>query len=260
MSCPFGQVAQNTAEIYDPVADTFTSTSSIPGCAAGTQLPSCTTGLPAVCPGSGAASLITSATEVGTTVVITSAANPPGLVVGQYVTVTGVSVPAYNGTFAVTAIPSGTTFRYTDGTTGLAAGAGGYAAANTQTPITAASESGTTVTITSAVSGLIVGDNVTITGINFVSGNTGYNGTFAVTGTGSVSTYTAASGLGSATVTNGFAVADTAQCGLVDSSPALLNSGSVLVTGGDYLTFLGQSSPQTFIFSPSTATFSRRSR
>jgi len=98
---PSGQVAQNTAEIYDPVADSFTSTGSIPGCAAGTAPPTCTTGLPATC------------------------------------------------------------------------------------------------------------------------------------GTG------------------------TTQCGLVDSEAVLLNSGKVLLTGGDYIVFLGQSSPQAFIFDPATATFSQ---
>jgi hypothetical protein len=46
-----------------------------------------------------------------------------------------------------------------------------------------------------------------------------------------------------------------AQCGLVDSSAVLLNDNTVLVTGGDYITFLGQSSPQAFIYTPSGPTW-----
>ena len=51
--------------------------------------------------------------ESGTTVTITSAANPTNLIVGDKVTIANVSVAGYNGIFTVTAIPSGTTFQYT---------------------------------------------------------------------------------------------------------------------------------------------------
>ena len=34
-SAPAGQVALNTAELYNPATDAFTATGSIPGCAAG---------------------------------------------------------------------------------------------------------------------------------------------------------------------------------------------------------------------------------
>ena len=127
---PLGQVAQNSAEIYDPVADTFTATGSIPGCTAGTAPPSCTTGLPAVC--TGTYSTISTATESGSTVTITDAANPSGLTMGGNVTISGVSVAGYNGVFAVTNIPNGTSFQYTD-VTGLASGANGSVTAGAAT-------------------------------------------------------------------------------------------------------------------------------
>jgi len=133
--------------------------------------------------------------------------------------------------------------------TGLPSICGGPSAA-----ITAASESGTTVTITSAVTGILTGSNVVIAGIT----PAGYNGTFAVTGTGSGTfTYTAAASLGAATVTNGTAVADTFECGMVDQGAALIpnDSGKVLLAGGDAVQFLGESSNLAFIFDPSTQTF-----
>ena len=123
---PPGKVALNSAELYDPVHDTFTATGSIPGCAAGVA--SCATGLPAVCAGPSTA--IASAVESGTTVTVMTTANPTGLLVGSNVAVSDVSVAGYNGTFAVTAIPSRTTFQFA-ATPGLNAGTGGTAAADT---------------------------------------------------------------------------------------------------------------------------------
>lgn len=122
---PPGQTALNSAEIYDPVADSFTATNSIPGCPAGTT---CTTGLPSTCT-AGMTTPITTASESSTTVTITTSSPTPGLISGDKVTVAGVSVAGYNGTFVVTGI-SGNTFTYT-AASGLGAGSGGTAAADT---------------------------------------------------------------------------------------------------------------------------------
>src|SRR5208283_5225107 len=84
---------------------------------------------PFLCPGT--ASPITSTSESGTTVTVTSAANPTGLIVGDNVTIEDLSVVGYNGTFVVTAIPTSTTFQYSVTPTGLAAATGGTAASDT---------------------------------------------------------------------------------------------------------------------------------
>jgi hypothetical protein len=124
---PSGQVAQNTAEIYDPVADSFTATGSIPECAAGT---SCSAGLPSICAGLGSA--IASTSESGTTVTVTmSTANPTGLILGANVTISNVSISGYDGNFSVASVPNDKQFTYTDPTSGLTAGSGGMAAADT---------------------------------------------------------------------------------------------------------------------------------
>ena len=69
---------------------------------------------------------IATATEAGTTVTITTTP-PHGLSVGSVVTISGVGVAGYNGTFTVTSVPSATTFTYTDTNSGLAASSGGTA-------------------------------------------------------------------------------------------------------------------------------------
>ena len=113
----------------------------------------------------------TGATEVGNTVTITTTANH-GLAVGETVTVAGVAVAGYNGSFLVTAVPSNTTFQYTNPTSGLAASGSGTVA------LVGATESGNTVTIqTTAAHGIGVGANVGISGV----GVAGYNGTYTVT-------------------------------------------------------------------------------
>src|SRR6266850_1101759 len=119
------------------------------------------------------------ATENGFLVSITTS-SPHGLAAGQSVTITGVGVAGYNGTFPIVATPSTTQFTYIAGASGLAASGGGTAAS-------------ATVTIQTAVAhGLVSGQLVTTTGI----GVAGYNGTFAITNVPDAThfTFTAATG------------------------------------------------------------------
>jgi hypothetical protein len=110
-----GQIVDSTlgnAEVFDPSSQTW----SVNG---------------------GASAPITSTSESGSTVTVTSAANPAGLVVGQGVTIAGVTCAScpvgttYNGSFPVASIPSSTTFTYTANASTLTAGTGGTAQAGT---------------------------------------------------------------------------------------------------------------------------------
>ena len=88
-----------------------------------------------------------------------------GLSAGQSVTVAGVGVAGYNGTFPVVAVLSSTQFTYIAGASGLAASGGGTSASATAT------------IQTTAAHGFVTGQLVTTAGI----GVAGYNGTFQVT-------------------------------------------------------------------------------
>ncbi|HUJ93355.1 MAG TPA: hypothetical protein VLW46_00165 [Candidatus Bathyarchaeia archaeon] len=104
------------------------------------------------------------ATENGFLVTITTTTTH-GLSAGQSVTISGVGVTGYNGTFPVVSAPSTTQFTYIAGASGLAASGGGTAASATAT-----------IQTTSA-HGFVVGQLVTTSGI----GVAGYNGTFSIT-------------------------------------------------------------------------------
>ncbi|HSS20658.1 MAG TPA: M12 family metallo-peptidase, partial [Pyrinomonadaceae bacterium] len=129
------------------------------------------------------------AEEVGNTVTIATG-NAHTAQVGDVITITGMGVAGYNGTWTVTAVPTSRSLQYTNPTAGLATSGGGtitFAEAG-------AAETGTVVTIrTSAVHGRAIGDIVTMSGV----GVAGYNGTFTITGTPSTRTfqYTAVAGL-----------------------------------------------------------------
>ena len=142
----------------------------------------------------------TGATEVGNTVTITTAA-PHNFAPGQSVTIAGVGVAGYNGSFTIASVPTPTTYTVTNPTAALAASGGG-----TSTPrgvptggggsadSKGASESGTTATvITTAAHNLQVGQLVTVSGV----GVGGYNGDVYVTAVPTTSSfqYTAPAGL-----------------------------------------------------------------
>jgi hypothetical protein len=133
------------------------------------------------------------AEEIGNTVTIATG-NAHTLQAGDVVTVSGVGVAGYNGTWQVTAVPTSRSFQYTNPTAGLATSGGG----TVTLAVPGATESGTTVTIsTVAPHGRSVGDVVVISGV----GVAGYNGTWTVTAAPSARTfqYTAgASGLANA--------------------------------------------------------------
>jgi hypothetical protein len=69
------------------------------------------------------------AAETGTTVTIRTAA-AHNRSVGDIVTIAGVGVGGYNGTFTITAVPSPRSFQYTAGVSGLAPSGGGTATYN----------------------------------------------------------------------------------------------------------------------------------
>ena len=142
-----------------------------------------------------------------------------------------------------------------DCTSGLPSVCGG----TTTSAITSAAETGTTATITMTTAnppGLTMGSNVTVANVSVA----GYNGTFVVTGIPSGTTFTYTTVTGSlASGTGGTAQADTFECGLVDQGAAQIpnDSGKILLAGGDVVAFLGQSSNLSFIFDPSTHSFSQ---
>jgi hypothetical protein len=104
------------------------------------------------------------ATENGFLVTITTSV-AHGLTAAQSVTIAGVGVASYNGTFSIVAVPSPTQFTYIAGASGLTASGGGTAASATAT------------IQTTAAHGFVVGQLVTTTGIGVAN----YNGTFPIT-------------------------------------------------------------------------------
>src|SRR5713101_2671891 len=105
----------------------------------------------------------TGATENGFLVTITTT-TVHGLSAGQSVTIAGVGVSGYNGTFPIVSTPTTTQFTYIAGASGLATSGGGTAASATAT------------IQTTTAHGFVAGQIVATTGI----GVAGYNGTFPI--------------------------------------------------------------------------------
>jgi hypothetical protein len=146
------------------------------------------------------------AEENGNTVTIATG-SAHTLQVGDVVTISGVGVAGYNGTWTVEAVPTSRSFQFTNPVAGLATSGGG----SVTLAMPGATEAGTTVTIsTAAAHNRSVGDVVTIASV----GVSGYNGTFTITAVPTPRTfqYTAAtsglanSGGGSATFFSPFQV------------------------------------------------------
>jgi hypothetical protein len=141
--------------------------------------------------------------------------------VGDSVTIAGVSVAGYNGTFTVNAVGN-RLFTYLDGTIGLGTGTGGTftdttTAGTAQTITNAVQTGGGVVTITSTLSPA-VGDIVVITGVT----PTGFNGTYTVTEVPTVGTFTYTDPRNLLTAGTGGTVTDSNQ-----TSAALWNSVSI---------------------------------
>ncbi len=159
---------------------------------------------------------LVTATEAGTTATFTTTV-PHGVAVGQRVTITGVLVAGYNGTFTVTGITSATAFTVTLPTAGLAASSDGTVGSHCPVAITSATEAGTIATFTtSAAHGFTAGQAVIIGGVGVVT----YDGTFVISSVPSATTFTvtiSTTGLtassGGAASTNG--VATCSQAGVL---------------------------------------------
>jgi|GEM_PF-1232339 len=116
----------------------------------------------------------------GTVTIKTS--SPHGLSVGDSVTLGGVSPVGYQGTYQVTAIPTATTFSYSNSTTGNITLAGTMQLQRQQ-----GVGNGANVTFTTTVPHLLsVGDYVTIDNVS----PAGYRGTYEVTAVPSPTTFT----------------------------------------------------------------------
>jgi hypothetical protein len=238
--------ALNTAELYDENTSTF----SLAGAGSGFAMTAQRSGPIATLLADGTV-LVAGGSQGSTFLSLTplpTGCGPPGQVSENSAEIYNPTTDTFTATTAIPGCPLGTS--PPSCTTGLPGTCPVQAEADIAASPTGATESGTTVTITTtAPNGFIAGQSVTISSVGVAA----YNGTFPISAilSPTMFTYTdstpglLASGGGGA-----FSVVGEKVCGLVDAESALLNDGTALMTGGDYIQFLGQSSQQAFIFVP----------
>ena len=164
------------------------------------------------------------ATESGTTVTITTDSNGHrALVVGQQVTISGVSEPGYNGTFIVTAVPSKTTFQYTAPTSGLPNSGSGSASFLSTSTLTGG---------TYLISGTFqfTGANIVTNAANIVLNGPASAILNQSTGANALANFATNTAAGNFTIQNGrnfTTVGDFSNAGIV-----VVGGGSVFTTGG----------------------------
>ena len=128
---------------------------------------------------------IVSISRSGTTATLTSSGNH-NFVANQSVIISGSANNDLNGTYTIVSVPSSTTFTYTTTTSGtLTSIVGGTVNINPNVPITSASRTGSTVTVTTPVHGFTAGKTVFITG-----SLTDFNGTYTIATVPSSTTFT----------------------------------------------------------------------
>ncbi len=212
------------AVLSTPTTTTFTYTNpnaGLAGSGGGTVQGS---GIQAVAAG-GAGGTISLATHAGTTVTMTTSA-VHNLRVGQLVTVSGVSVAAYNGTFQIATVPSTTTFTYTTptGLTPFAQAGGTFTIAAAPG---GATSTGNTVTLTTtAAHNITAGETITVAGVADAT----YNGTFTVNTVPTATTLTYTNATADIPASGGGTVSHTSGGTATGNSGASESGNTVTIT------------------------------
>ncbi len=152
---------------------------------------------------------ITKITEAGAVATVTLGAAIPNIAIGDSITISGNSVPGYNGNCKVVQVNSTTKFTF---------------AATVSVPITKITEAGAvaTVTLGAAIPNIAIGDSITISG-NSVPG---YNGNCKVVQVNSTTKFTFAATGGLADGVGGTASDSTPHAGDIDTADIAISYGN----------------------------------